>query len=237
MIIFPAIDIIDAKCVRLSQGDYDAKTIYNDNPLEVAKSFEAAGLSHLHLVDLDGAKAGKVINWDTIQNICTHTGLTVDFGGGIKTEKEVEKLLHLGVRQINLGSIAVKEPEQVKRWLKKYGSEKIILSADVKGKEIAIHGWQEGAGIQIEQLIQDFLPSGLQFVTCTDISTDGMLKGPNLALYQDLKNNFPQLNIIASGGVSSKEDLAELKKLGLHGAIVGKAIYENKIQLADLNNI
>lgn len=234
MIVFPAIDIIDEKCVRLSQGDYKAKTVYNESPLEVAKTFEAAGLTHLHLVDLDGAKAGKVQNWHVIESLCHNTKLNIDFGGGVKTETEIERLFSLGIKQINLGSIAVNTPELVKHWLNKYGAEKIILSADVKEKEIAIHGWQQGSGLHIHQFIESFLASGLKYVTCTDIGTDGMLTGPNLELYQEIVNKFPQLNFIASGGVSNLTDLKNLKGIGVYGAIVGKAIYENKIQLKEL---
>jgi len=236
MRIIPAIDIIDGKCVRLQQGDYTLKTVYNENPLDVAKSFEEAGLTHLHLVDLDGAKAGKVVSWNMVELICSKTNLKVDFGGGIKTEDEVTRLLDLGVRQVNLGSIAVKSPDVIGSWLKKFGTEKIILSADVKQEMISIHGWQENSSINILTFLKDYIQRGIEHVTCTDIGTDGMLTGPNIELYKKILLTFPQLNLIASGGVSNKEDLEELRRIGADGVIVGKAIYEGKISLEDLSN-
>jgi phosphoribosylformimino-5-aminoimidazole carboxamide ribotide isomerase len=235
MRIIPAIDIIEGKCVRLTQGDYSQKKTYNENPIDVAKSFEDAGLQYLHLVDLDGAKASSVVNWDTIKEITTKTKLTIDFGGGIKTEQEIQKLLDLGIAQLNLGSIAVRQPTLVQQWIKKFGTEKIILSADVKDERIQINGWQEKTEFSIQQFVQGFLPHGVQFVTCTDISKDGMLKGPNIALYKKLISAFPKVKWIASGGVSSIEDVRQLKHSGISGVIIGKAIYENKIKLTDLN--
>jgi phosphoribosylformimino-5-aminoimidazole carboxamide ribotide isomerase len=237
MKIIPAIDIIDAKCVRLTQGDYAQKKIYNENPVDVAMSFEEEGLKYLHLVDLDGAKAGKVINWETVKTITSKTNLIVDFGGGIKTETEIQKLLDLGVAQVNLGSVAVKQPKLVQQWLKKFGPEKIILSADVKDEIVQIGGWQEKTSLTINTFVADYLEYGIQFVTCTDISTDGMLAGPNVTLYKKLVSLFPMIKWIASGGVSSLEDVYELKNNGLNGVIIGKAIYENKINLKDLNQI
>jgi phosphoribosylformimino-5-aminoimidazole carboxamide ribotide isomerase len=237
MRIIPAIDIIDGKCVRLTQGDYAQKKIYDENPLEIAKEFEAAGLKYLHLIDLDGAKAGQVTNWKVIEMITSNTGLIVDFGGGIKTNDEVEKLFNFGVAQINIGSIAVKEPEKVVEWLEKFGNEKIILSADVKDEKIAISGWQEDSTIEITDFLKQYIKKGIEYVTCTDISTDGMLTGPNLELYKKILLTFPQLNVIASGGVSSLDDLYELKKIGVDGVIVGKAIYESRIQLEQLTNL
>lgn len=234
MRIIPAIDIIDGKCVRLTQGDYAQKKVYHENPADVARSFEDAGMKYLHLVDLDGAKAGRVINWEVVKAITTQTGLEVDFGGGIKTAAEIKKLFDLGVRQVNLGSIAVKEPETVKQWIKEFGRDKIILSADVKGEQIAISGWQESAAITITTFLKDYLGYGIEFVTCTDISTDGMLTGPNIELYKRLLLSFPQLHLIASGGVSSIDDILELRRIGVDGVIVGKAIYEGKITLPEL---
>lgn len=234
MRIIPAIDIIDGKCVRLTQGDYGQKKIYNENPLEVAKSFEEAGLSYLHLVDLDGAKAGAVINWSVVTEIVSKTSLLVDFGGGIKKEEDIVKLLELGVHQVNLGSIAVKHPEIVYEWMKKFGPEKIILSADVKDEKIQISGWQENAAIGIEHFIERFQSNGIKYVTCTDISTDGMLAGPNVRLYKKLMVLFPDIKWIASGGVSGIHDVHELNTIGVDGVIIGKAIYEGKIQLKDL---
>jgi len=237
MRIIPAIDIIDGKCVRLKQGDYAQKKVYNENPLDVAKSFEDAGLTHLHLVDLDGAKAGKVISWKVVERITSDTNLYVDFGGGIKTLDEISKLLSLGVHQVNLGSIAVKEPEKITDWLKKFGADKIILSADVKDEVISINGWQENSSIRIVAFLKDYVQKGIEHVTCTDISTDGMLTGPNIELYKKILLSFPQLHLIASGGVSCIEDLHELKRIGVDGVIVGKAIYEGKIHLNDLKDI
>jgi phosphoribosylformimino-5-aminoimidazole carboxamide ribotide isomerase len=237
MRIIPAIDIIDGKCVRLVQGDYAQKTIYNENPLEVARSFENAGLTHLHVVDLDGAKAGKVVSWDVVEKITSGTLLKVDFGGGIKTTEEVERLLNLGVSQVNLGSVAVREPEKITDWIKKFGADSIILSADVKNEMISIDGWQQNAAINIVAFLRDYIQRGIKHVTCTDIGTDGMLTGPNIELYKKILLSFPQLHLIASGGVSSLDDLHELKQIGADGVIVGKAIYEGRILLEDLKSI
>lgn len=234
MRIIPAIDIIDGKAVRLTQGDYAQKKIYHENPLDVARSFEDAGLTHLHLVDLDGAKQGKVVNWKVIESITTGTLLHVDFGGGIKTTEEIEHLISLGINQVNLGSIAVKEPDKVTEWLEQFGSKRIILSADVKNEMISINGWQHDSAINIVTFLRDYVHRGIENVTCTDISTDGMLSGPNLELYTKILLSFPQLNLIASGGVSSLEDLSELENIGMDGVIVGKAIYEGKITLEQL---
>jgi phosphoribosylformimino-5-aminoimidazole carboxamide ribotide isomerase len=237
MRIIPAIDIIDGKCVRLTQGDYAQKKIYNENPIEVAKEFEVTGLKFLHLVDLDGAKAGKVTNWKVVESICKQTGLEVDFGGGIKTEEEIQRLFDCGVKQVNLGSIAVKDPKKVAGWIDKFTSEKIILSADVKNEMIAISGWQESAGISITSFLNDYIKNGISYVTCTDISVDGMLTGPSIDLYKKILINFPQLNLIASGGVSSLDDLRGLKQIGVSGVIVGKAIYEGRIKVEALGAI
>lgn len=236
MKIIPAIDIIDGKAVRLTQGDYAQKKVYNENPLDVARSFENAGLGHLHLIDLDGAKAGKVVSWKIVESIVSNTSLQVDFGGGIKTKEEIEKLLSLGVHQVNLGSIAVKDPEKLTSWLKEFGSEKIILSADVKNQIISINGWQDNSTINITTFLRDFIQRGIEHVTCTDITTDGMLTGPNMELYQMILLSFPQLHLVASGGVSNLDDLHELKRIGVDGVIVGKAIYEGKVALNDLKN-
>lgn len=235
MRIIPAIDIIDGKCVRLQQGDYSLKTVYNENPVDVAKSFEDAGMTHLHLVDLDGAKAGKVVSWTVVERITSRTNLRVDFGGGIKTEEEITRLLDLGICQVNLGSIAVKRPDIIGSWIKQFGAEKIILSADVKLEEISINGWQDNSSINILTFLKDYVQRGIEHVTCTDIGTDGMLTGPNIELYKKILLTFPQLHLIASGGVSNMEDLEELRRIGADGAIVGKAIYEGKISLDDLS--
>ena len=235
MRIIPAIDIIDGKCVRLTQGDYARKKVYNEDPLEVALSFQEAGLNHLHLVDLDGAKAGKVINWTVVESITQNTKLRVDFGGGIKTEPELNRLFDIGVRQVNLGSIAVKNRALVQDWIQQFGADKIILSADVKNEKIAISGWAEDSAINITDFINDYIQLGITYVTCTDISTDGMLQGPNTGLYAKLLQAFPSIKLIASGGVSNINDIGELRKIGVDGVIVGKAIYEGKINLKDLS--
>ncbi len=237
MKIIPAIDIIKGKCVRLTQGDFGKAKVYREDPLEVAKEFEDADLEYLHLVDLDGALKGKVVNWSVIESIQAHTALKVDFGGGVKTEEEVEHLLDLGIEQINIGSIATREPATFINWLQKYGPENFILSADVKDELVLSHGWTEQTSISIYDLATQFEKEGLEFLTCTDINSDGMLQGPNFGLYKKLKKRLPNLKLIASGGISSTEDLAELNYINMHAAIVGKAIYEHKIKLQDLKNI
>jgi phosphoribosylformimino-5-aminoimidazole carboxamide ribotide isomerase len=237
MLIIPAIDIIDGKCVRLTQGDYGKMKVYREDPLEVAKEFEDADLEYLHLVDLDGAKKGEVVNWKVIQKIQENTALQVDFGGGVKTEEEVRNLLDFGINQINIGSLAVKEPEKFMGWLKKFGSENFILSADVKGENVSINGWLEATDFRLFDLVSQFAGHGLEYLCVTDIATDGMMKGPNFGLYKKIKSKFPDLKIIASGGVSSLDDLKELKYLNIHGVIIGKAIYEGKIKLEQLKTI
>jgi phosphoribosylformimino-5-aminoimidazole carboxamide ribotide isomerase len=235
MRIIPAIDIIDGKCVRLSQGDYGQKTIYNENPLDVAKGFQDAGLKYLHLVDLDGAKAGRVTNWNVIESLTSGTELQIDFGGGIKTDEEIRRLFECGITQVNLGSIAVKNPSVVESWIEKFGADRIILSADVKNEMIAIGGWLEDSKIPVEEFIRNYRNKGLSYVTCTDISTDGMLSGPNVELYRKLLTTFPDLKLIASGGVSNVNDLRALRDAKTEGAIVGKAIYEGRITLNELH--
>ena len=235
MRIIPAIDIIDGKCVRLSQGDYDRKKIYNENPLEVARSFEDAGIQYLHLVDLDGAKAGKLINRKVLEDIAGKTDLKVDFGGGIKSDEDIKIAFDSGAKQVTCGTIAVKAPAKVMEWLEKYGSASLILGADVKDKFVAVSGWTEKTTLPIEDLIHKYFSDGMRHVICTDIATDGMLTGPNLELYQELLHIFPEIDLIASGGISSVEDLYKLKEAGLSGAILGKAIYEGRINLQELN--
>jgi len=234
MRIIPAIDIIDGKCVRLTQGDFGKMKVYREDPVEVAQEFEAADLECLHLVDLDGAKKGKVVNWEIIREIQDKTKLSVDFGGGVHEDEDVEMLLDLGIHQINVGSMAVKDPDKFTKWLKKYGAENFVLSADVKGENVAINGWLEDTKFRLFDLVQKFEEQGLEFLTCTDIGTDGMLKGPNLGLYKKLKKRFPTLKIVASGGVASIDDLKELRYLKVYGVIIGKAIYEGKITLEQL---
>ncbi|MBN8650314.1 MAG: 1-(5-phosphoribosyl)-5-[(5-phosphoribosylamino)methylideneamino]imidazole-4-carboxamide isomerase [Cytophagales bacterium] len=234
MRVVPAIDIIDGKCVRLTQGDFGKKKVYREDPVEVALEFQDADLDCLHLVDLDGAREGHVVNWEVIRDIQEKTALSVDFGGGVKTEAEVEQLLELGVHQINVGSLAVKEPDTFSKWLKKYGTENFILSADVKNGNVAINGWLEDTKFRLFDLVERFESEGLEFLTCTDISTDGMMEGPNIGLYKKLIKRFPKLKVVASGGVSSLHDLEELKYTKVYGVIIGKAIYEGKIKLEEL---
>ncbi len=234
MIIIPAIDIIDGKCVRLTQGDYSQKKIYNEYPLEVAKQFEDAGLRRLHLVDLDGAKAGAVKNWKVLEEIAGKTSLVIDFGGGIKTEKDVKIVFDSGAGLATVGSIAVKNEEEFVKWLLQYGAGKFLLGADVKNEKIAIHGWQETSDIWIYDFIRKYIQIGVNQLFCTDVSKDGKLEGPAFDLYKNIVGKFPDLNFIASGGVSSMKDLEDLEKAGCRGAIVGKAIYENRISLQEL---
>jgi phosphoribosylformimino-5-aminoimidazole carboxamide ribotide isomerase len=234
MQIIPAIDIIDGKCVRLTEGDYSQKTIYNERPLEVAMQFEDAGLQRLHLVDLDGAKAGTVKNWKVLETIAGKTKLVIDFGGGIKTSKDVDIVLSSGAAMATVGSIAVKNEEEFVRWLKQYGADKFLLGADVKNEKIAVAGWLETTNIWIYDFIQKYLEHGVTQLFCTDVSKDGKLEGPSLSLYNTIITQFPQIDFIASGGVSSMEDLEQLKDIGCKAAIVGKAIYEGRIRLEDL---
>lgn len=234
MLIFPAIDIINGKCVRLIQGDYARETVYREDPVDVAKEFEAAGLTHLHLVDLDGAKAGRVTNWKVIDAICAKTNLKVDMGGGIKTRDDLQRLFDAGVEKANLGSIAVRNPGVVFDWIDAFG-DRIILSADVRNLQVAISGWQEASSLDVFELIAMYTNKGVAYVTCTDISTDGTLQGPATELYKAILLRFPQVKLIASGGVGQKEHLHELASAGVYGAIVGKAIYEGRISLEALN--
>lgn len=237
MRIIPAIDLIDGKCVRLEKGDYDRKKVYNENPLEVAKEFEGHGLKYLHLVDLDGAKAGKVINWKVLETITSQTSLTVDFGGGVKTDKDMKVVFESGATQVNIGSTAVKNRPLMMIWIESFGAEKMILSADVKGGKIAIHGWQTITEINLEDFIRDYRAAGIRTITCTDIDKDGMLSGASTELYRQILDKFPDIQLIASGGVSSMEDIQTLKSNNLFGAIVGKAIYEGKVGLEELGEM
>ncbi len=237
MQIIPAIDIIDGKCVRLTQGDYQQKTIYNENPLEVAKEFEAAGLSRLHLVDLDGAKAGTVKNWKVLEAIASNTSLVIDFGGGIKKIEDIEIVFKSGAALATIGSLAVKNEIVFIEWLQKFGADKFLLGADVKKEKIAIGGWLETTDIDIYDFIGKYFSKGVTQLFCTDVSKDGKLEGPSIELYTKIITQFPQLHFIASGGVSSIADLEELEKIGCAGAIVGKAIYENRISLDELKKL
>ena len=234
MQIIPAIDIIEGKCVRLTQGDYSQKKIYNEHPLEVAQQFEDAGLQRLHLVDLDGAKAGAVKNWKVLETLASKTSLRIDFGGGIKTEKDVNIVFDSGAVLATIGSLAVKDKELFVSWLQQYGADKFLLGADVKDEKIAIHGWQETSDVWIYDFLEDYIQQGIQQVFCTDVSKDGMLQGSAVDLYKNILSHFPDLFLIASGGVSGIDDLERLQDAGCKGAIVGKAIYEGRIALKEL---
>jgi phosphoribosylformimino-5-aminoimidazole carboxamide ribotide isomerase len=237
MEVIPAIDIIDGKCVRLTQGDYSQKKIYNEQPLEVAKEFEGAGLMRLHLVDLDGAKAGAVKNWKVLETIAGKTSLVIDFGGGIKTGKDVQIVFDSGAALATVGSIAVKDENVFVQWLNDFGAGKFLLGADVKNEKIAVAGWQETTDIWVYDFIEKYIQHGIQQLFCTDVSKDGKLEGPAVELYNNIVEKFPSLHFIASGGVSSIDDLYKLADSGCKGAIVGKAIYENRISLKDLKKI
>ena len=234
MQIIPAIDIIDGKCVRLTQGDYEQKKIYNEHPLEVAKEFEDAGLQRLHLVDLDGAKAGAVKNWKVLETIAGKTSLVIDFGGGIKTEKDVTIVFDSGAALATIGSLAVKNEAEFVKWLLQFGAEKFLLGADVKDEKITVGGWLETTDITIYDFLQKYISQGVQQVFCTDVSKDGLLAGPSVDLYKKIIERFPGLQFIASGGVSSMKDVESLSAIGCTGVIIGKAIYENRISLDDL---
>ncbi|MFV0195271.1 1-(5-phosphoribosyl)-5-[(5-phosphoribosylamino)methylideneamino]imidazole-4-carboxamide isomerase [Empedobacter falsenii] len=233
MRIIPAIDIIDGKCVRLSQGDYDTKKIYNENPLEVAKEFEDYGIEYLHLVDLDGAKSKQIINYKTLELITSKTNLKVDFGGGIKADDDIRIAFECGANQITGGSIAVQNPTLFQEWIAQYGSEKIILGADAKDRKIATHGWLETSELDVIDFIQEYKAKGIDYVICTDIAKDGMLQGTSNELYTEILAKA-DVKLIASGGISCIDDLIKVKELGCEGAILGKAIYEGRIQLKDL---
>ncbi|MGF7231497.1 1-(5-phosphoribosyl)-5-[(5-phosphoribosylamino)methylideneamino]imidazole-4-carboxamide isomerase [Arachidicoccus sp.] len=234
MTIIPAIDIIDGKCVRLTQGDYMQKTIYHENPVDVAKSFEDIGLQRLHLVDLDGAKAGKVTNWKVLENITASTNMIIDFGGGIKQKEDVELVLNSGAKYATIGSLAVKDEALFSEWIENYDPERFLLGADVKDEKITISGWLETTDIDIFSFIKKYTAKGINNVFCTDVSKDGLLQGPSIDLYKKIIAQFPAINFIASGGVSNIDDLKTLQSIGCSGAIVGKAIYEGKINLEEL---
>lgn len=234
MRIIPAIDIIEGKCVRLTKGDYDTKKIYNENPLEVAKQFEDAGIQYLHLVDLDGAKASHIVNYKVLETIASKTNLEIDFGGGLKSDDDVRIAFESGAQQITGGSIAVKNPAIFEKWLAKYGSDKIILGADAMNERIATNGWLETSDLELLPFLKNYQEKGVEYVVCTDISKDGMLEGPSTILYEKILKEIPELKLVASGGVSNYYELAELKGVGCDAAIIGKAIYENRISLKQL---
>jgi phosphoribosylformimino-5-aminoimidazole carboxamide ribotide isomerase len=232
--VIPAIDIIDGKCVRLTQGDYEQKKIYNEDPSEVAKEFEDAGIKRLHLVDLDGAKEKRIINHKVLEKIANSTGLIIDFGGGIQSDVDIQKAFDFGAKMITGGSIAVKNQEMFLGWLEKFGPEKIILGADAKDEMIAISGWQESTKVSVFDFIEEYLKKGIKYTISTDVAKDGLLQGPSFELYEKMQAKFSDLNIIASGGVSEMKDLEKLNEQGVFGVIVGKAIYEGKISLKEL---
>ncbi len=245
MRVIPAIDIIEGKCVRLTKGDYKTKKIYNENPLEVAKMFEDAGIQDLHVVDLDGAKASHIVNYKVLEQIASKTKLNIDFGGGLKTNEDLHIAFNSGASQITGGSIAVKNPKIFEGWISQYGSDRIILGADCNNEKIAINGWQEESTKSVIPFIERYQEKGIAYVICTDIAKDGMLEGPSFELYRRILNtgnlsNKEQTNrplkLIASGGISSFDELPKLAELGCEGVIIGKAIYENRISLKQLEN-
>jgi phosphoribosylformimino-5-aminoimidazole carboxamide ribotide isomerase len=237
MDIIPAIDIIDGKCVRLTKGDYAQQKIYNENPVEVAKEFEAAGIKRLHMVDLDGAKAGKIINLKVLEAVASQTNLTIDFGGGVKKITDVSDIITAGAAIITIGSLAVKNPEILEEWLLEFGPDKFLIGADVLDKKIKISGWLVDGGIDIDSFIGKMLALGVKNIFCTDISKDGAMEGPSIELYKDLMKTHPEMNLIASGGVSNLPDVIQLKEIGCSGAIIGKAIYEGTVTLKQLSQI
>ena len=234
--IIPAIDIIDGKCVRLIQGDYAQKTVYSDNPVEVARRFEDAGIKRLHIVDLDGAKAKHIVNYQTLEQIALQTKLIIDFGGGIKSDDDLDIAFSAGAAQVTVGSVAVTDRQLFLSWLQKFGNQKIILGADVKNRQIAITGWLEDTQHDISDFLTDYFTHGVDYVICTDISKDGMLLGASVELYRDLMTQFPGKKIIASGGVKSMSDIEQLEQINMFGVITGKALYEGTITLEQISN-
>lgn len=232
--LIPAIDLIDGKCVRLTKGDYNQKKIYNENPVEIAKGFEEMGFKRLHVVDLDGARSKHIVNVDVLKAITTETNLIVDFGGGIKSEEDIEKAFANGASMVTIGSIAVTQPELFLKWLDQYGAEKLILGADVKKGMISINGWKEDSAEQLLPFLKKYIDHGVKNVLCTEISKDGTMQGPALQLYQEIMAAYPQLHLIASGGVSSNEDIIALDQAGIPAVVFGKAFYEGKINIPEL---
>ncbi len=235
--IIPAIDLIDGKCVRLTQGDYSRKKEYNSNPLEVARSFEDAGLTRLHLVDLDGAKQKRIVNLRVLEQIAAHTSLHIDFGGGVQSDADIEAAFNAGARQVTGGSIAIRNRPLFESWIERFGGEKIILGADAKSDKIAVGGWQEATEVSVYDFVEDFASRGIRYVISTDVAKDGLLQGPSFALYAQMQSRCPEVKIIASGGVSLVEDIVRLNEMGIFGVIVGKAIYEGRISLKELTHI
>ena len=232
--LIPAIDIIDGKCVRLSQGDYNSKKVYNENPVEVAKELEAHGIRRLHVVDLDGAVSHHVVNYRTLEQIASRTSLVIDFGGGVKSDEDLVIAFESGAQMITGGSIAVKNPERFCHWLQTYGSERIILGADVKDHKIAVNGWKDESACELFPFLEDYVGKGVRKVICTDINCDGMLQGPSISLYKEMLEAHPDLYLIASGGVGSTEDIRQLEATGIPAVIFGKALYEGRITFKEL---
>lgn len=232
--IIPAIDIIGGQCVRLTQGDYGQKKIYNNDPLEVAKAFEDAGIQRLHLVDLDGAKEKRIVNHKVLERIASGTHLHIDFGGGVQSDEMIDIAFSSGAKQITAGSIAVKNQDLVVSWLEKYGADRIILGADARNEQIAVSGWQENSNVSIYDFLEDYAQKGAKYIISTDVAKDGLLQGPSFELYENIQKRQPQLRVIASGGVSCMEDLEKLREMQVFGVIVGKAFYEGKITLKQL---
>ena len=233
--LIPAMDIIDGKCVRLSQGDYSSKQTYHTHPVEVAKEFESYGIKRLHIVDLDGAASHHVVNYRILEQIASRTSLVIDFGGGIKSDEDLIIAFDNGAQMVTLGSVAVKQPELFSRWLTQYGNEKIILGADVKNEKIAIAGWKEESSQELMPFLENYRSKGISKVLCTDISRDGMLEGPSTALYQQIMSAYPDLYLIASGGVSSIDDILKLHEIGVPAVVIGKALYEGRISIKELS--
>lgn len=233
--IIPAIDIIEGKCVRLSQGDYQSKIVYNESPLEVAKEFEAYGIHRLHVVDLDGAKSKHIVNYRILEQIANRTSLVIDFGGGIKSDEDLVIAFENGAQMVTVGSVAAKEPQLFLSWLEKFGHDKMILGADVKDGLISVNGWLEESNQELLPYLDDYIKKGVTKVLCTDINRDGMLQGPAIELYQSILEPFPALHLIASGGVSSIEDIRQLDKAGIPAVVFGKALYEGRFTLKELN--
>lgn len=234
--IIPAIDLIEGKCVRLSQGDYDQKTVYHDDPVQVALSFQQAGIQHIHVVDLDGARSKHIVNTPVLQALKQQTGLSVDFGGGIKTHEDMKLAIQSGANQVTVGSVAAQKPELFLEWLQTYGPDRLILGADVRDKKIAINGWKEDSQLELISFLKPFIEAGVKYVLCTDISRDGMLTGPAIDLYQELQDAYPTARFLASGGVQGMDDIEALDAVGVYGVITGKAIYEGRITLEDIKN-
>ena len=234
--LIPAIDIIDGKCVRLSQGDYNSKKVYNENPVEVAKELEAHGIRRLHVVDLDGAASHHVVNYRTLEQIASRTSLVIDFGGGVKSDEDLIIAFESGAQMVTGGSIAVKNPERFCHWLQTYGSERIILGADVKDRRIAVNGWKDESACELFPFLEDYVGKGIRKVICTDINCDGMLQGPSISLYKEMLEAHPDLYLIASGGVGSTEDIRQLEATGIPAVIFGKALYEGRITFKELEN-